>query len=266
MLRIFLWMLAIFSLLANKLALADDIKENQPHWYVDLGIGQSIDYRAGVGLYSSSGTVVIGASRPDYGTSPVYFQGEVGYLWNDPFTLGYNNPYFPFMSLGIQYRHTKSVTLETPFTVENVQFPQAFPYTIEQNSVLLAWKIDLYQWLGRIMPYLNFGLGASWNHTSQKAPTALAPDFITGSVSQNSDPKQNTDWNVNVGAGLEFIVATNFWLSLGYSYDSFGRLELGAVFFPGGDSSNLSSAVGQSKNIGNFHAHNIIFTARYLFG
>lgn len=70
------------------------------------------------------------------------------------------------MSLGVQYRYTKPVTLTIVALPEN-QPAVIIPYRVEQNSALLTWKIDFYQWFNRVMPYLNLGLGASWNHTSQ---------------------------------------------------------------------------------------------------
>lgn len=60
------------------------------------------------------------------------------------------------------------------------------------------------------MPYLNLGLGASWDHTSQ---TALVPDQVEPDIILNTRSKTNTAWAYSIGAGLGFIVTTNFWLS-----------------------------------------------------
>lgn len=237
-----------------------EVKEEcQPHWYASIGIGDSVDYRAGTGQYSPILLVPIPTSfSPNYNSSPIYFQGELGYIWNHPFTSDLNNRFFPFMSLGVQYRYTTPVTIDTSVILAfTTPVDLDIPYRIEQNSALLTWKIDFYQWFNRLMPYLNLGLGASWNHTSQKE----AITDVTGLI--NTSSKTNTDWNYNIGVGLDFIVATNFWLSLGYSYDHFGQLQLGQLnFTPDG---GLNSGF-QSVDIGNLHAHNIIFTARYLFG
>jgi opacity protein-like surface antigen len=111
------------------------------------------------------------------------------------------------------------------------------------------------------MPYLNLGLGTSWNHISQTEPQIA----VQGNpVILNTDSKTTTDWNYNIGVGLDFIVVTNFWLSLGYSYDTFGHLEIGKNFFAP-DILGVNP-IFNTTDIGNLHAHNIIFTARYLFG
>jgi opacity protein-like surface antigen len=266
-----LWIFAILLLSVNISVKANDsiLLRSQPHWYASLGIGESVDYRAGTGGYllnfPFNPAPSLLAFTPSYNSSPIYFLGEVGYIWTHPFTSNPNSFFLPFMSLGIQYRHTKPVTLTTVALPEN-QAAVIIPYRVEQNSALLTWKIDFHQWFNRVMPYLNLGLGASWNHTSQAEPVNSNPGLPDQPL-VNTNSKTNTAWNYSLGAGLDFIVATNFWLSLGYSYDNFGQLQLGNIFLtPDPAPPPGINGFFQPISIGNFHAHNIIFTARYLFG
>lgn len=267
------WIVALLLQLIITVAWANDsinLNDNQPHWYASLGVGESFDYRAGEGSYiyfpPSNPQLSLGFS-PHYNASPLYFQGELGYVWTQPFTrFTSNNLFLPFMSLGVQYRYTKPITVTTAFTATDIATSSPgpvlpLPYRIEQESVLLNWKIDIYRWLDRVMPYLALGLGTSWNRTSQVIPINPDPEE-SGTI--NTYSNTNTDLSYSIGIGLDFIVTTNFWLSLGYSYDNFGRLQLGNVFLTP-DPLDNGNQYFSSVNIGNLHAHNILFTARYLF-
>lgn len=48
-----LWIFAILLLSVNISVKANDsvvLRNNQPHWYASLGVGESVDYRAGTGV------------------------------------------------------------------------------------------------------------------------------------------------------------------------------------------------------------------------
>lgn len=110
------------------------------------------------------------------------------------------------------------------------------------------------------MPYINLGLGTSWNRTSQ-----VTPIIVENDAEINTYSNTNTNLNFNIGIGLDFIVTTNCWISLGYSNDYFGRLQLGNLFtLP--DFITNANQYFRPADIGNLHAHNILFTARYLIG
>ncbi|OIZ94991.1 hypothetical protein A1D18_02485 [Candidatus Rickettsiella isopodorum] len=244
-----------------------DLKENQHHWYAALGIGDSIDYRAGAGGYLMTLPPIPQPLplilSPQYNSSPIYFQGEVGYTWKNPFAFDPDSRFFPFMGLGIQYRYTDQVSLDTPTNFFGIA-TRTVPYRLEESSALLNWKIDFYQWFNRLMPYLNLGLGTSWARTSQTLPIPANPNNPTGTL-VTTDSQTTTNWSYNIGAGFDFIVVTNFWLSLGYSYDNFGQLQLGSLN-ANPEILSGSNPLFRPADIGNLHAHNIIFTARYLFG
>lgn len=68
---------AILLLFVNCLTWANndliDVKENQPHWYAALGVGDSLDYRARTGryLFDSPTRRSITTILPSYNATPI---------------------------------------------------------------------------------------------------------------------------------------------------------------------------------------------------
>lgn len=122
------------------------ILKKSPHWYASLGVGESIDHRAKEGSYVYFSLLApqeqILVFSPNYHSSLIYFQGKLGYTWVHPFIHSIsNNLLFPFMSLGVAYRHTKPTTSTTELNAIGIQTTSEaptllLPYRIEQDSVL----------------------------------------------------------------------------------------------------------------------------------
>lgn len=112
-----------------------NLNEHHPPWYASLGIGESVDYRAGEGSYEylvpKTSIAQFLTFSPNYNVSPIYFQGELGYVWTQPFSrFNSNKLFFPFMSLGIQYRHTKPITSPTELNAINIATSDKSPATL----------------------------------------------------------------------------------------------------------------------------------------
>ena len=84
-------------------------------------------------------------------------------------------------------------------------------------------KADIYEWK-RFMPYIALGLGASFNRISQffinSAMFGISLEVLL----------TTSDFSYNVGAGIDYQVKDDFWLTLGYFYDNFGKNKVGAVY------------------------------------
>ncbi|WP_232019637.1 outer membrane protein [Candidatus Rickettsiella viridis] len=135
---------------------------------------------------------------------------------------------------------------------------------LSQNSLLANLKMDIYRW-GRIMPYVNLGLGASWNESKQQAPF-IDPDNPLISVSTASS-LQMTSFSYQVGAGLDFLVIKNFWLSLGYNYNNFGRVVVDKLLLlPGIGSDDFLNSLAQPFSFRNLTSQSVQLTGRFIFG
>ncbi|MDQ8039914.1 MAG: outer membrane beta-barrel protein [Rickettsiella sp.] len=250
-------------------------------YYVDFGLGKAFDTHIPSASYSAALPVATGVITT-FLISPkghnLYdnLALEAGLLWENAYRI--DSPYFPFINLGLSYRYsnfTNEKTL-TDFTFISQQagfqplvLTSQTNYEFLQRSLLANLKLDVYRW-GHFMPYVNLGLGASWNKSKQKAPffikdpdtTNPAPITLTTSSSDVSS------FSYQVGAGLDYLVTENFWLSLGYIYNNFGRVEVGKLL-----SASLNDVFDQQVDaiirpfsLRNLTTHTIQLTGRYVFG
>ena len=116
------------------------------------------------------------------------------------------------------------------------------------DVISLAFKLDLVRY-GRLMPYLDLGLGSSFNQSH--AYNEVAFYDVMARYSPNYASKTNHQLAYNVGVGLDYIVTRKLIVSAGYSYQSFGNLSSG--FGQGPDWGNTRLKLGNiSSNIGYF--------------
>ncbi len=96
--------------------------------------------------------------------------------------------------------------------------------------------------------------GASFNRISQFFFNAIIfANQLGGSTTLTGD------FSYSIGAGIDYAVKDDFWLSLDYSYDDFGKNKIDTLFFP-----SYMVLFGTLKNA-NLHANSFFLSARYLF-
>ena len=237
----------------------------KPRFYLDAGVGNAFDSQ----VDSDSVAILFLGENITYSLSatnhayPNNLAIGAGCLWPQPYQA--NSPYFPFLSLGLQYQYTNFDSKKTfmSFSIflddQKGPFDDGSHYIFSQNSLLANLKLDLYRW-NRVMPYVNLGLGASWNQAKAQGPFTDNSDdpeaFIIGTG-------RSTAFSYTVGAGLDFLVTERFWLSLGYSYNNFGHVQLGKITY----TTNPNNAPAPfTFNLRNLTTHNIQLTGRYVFG
>jgi opacity protein-like surface antigen len=128
-----------------------------------------------------------------------------------------------------------------------------YNYRLQQESWLLMSKADIYKWK-RFMPYVALGLGASFNRISQL--------FLNSTMFSNQlggTTNLTSDFSYNLGIGLDYQVMDDFWLTLGYFYDNFGKNKVGIVY-----TNNNFTSVGTLENA-NLHSNSAFLNAHYLF-
>jgi opacity protein-like surface antigen len=69
----------------------------------------------------------------------------------------------------------------------------------------------------------------------------------------------SSDFSYNVGAGIDYQVKDDFWPTLGYFYDYFGKNKVGTVY-----ANNTFIPVGTLENA-NLHSNSAFLSARYFF-
>lgn len=223
---------------------------HHPHrLYFDLGVGKVYDYASSNSfLIGSSGNVLGNLKTGNSYSTPFFFVG-IGYRWAQD-----NNLWFPSVNMGLQHRYTSPINVFGVSQTPSVDpTPTSYNYRLQQESWLLMTKADIYKWQ-RFMPYVALGLGASFNRISQL--------FVNSSSFANQlggSTNLTGDFSYNVGAGLDYQVQDDFWLTLGYFYDNFGKNKVGTVY-----TNNTFTPVGKLENA-NLHASSVFLSARYLF-
>lgn len=223
---------------------------HHPHrLYFDLGVGKVYDYASSNSfLIGTNGNVLGNLKTGNSYSTPFFFVG-IGYRWAQD-----DNPWFPSVNMGLQHRYTSPVNVFGVSLVLSVDpVPSRYSYRLQQESWLLMTKADIYKWQ-RFMPYIALGLGASFNRISQL--------FVNSSSFANQlggSTNLTSDFSYNVGAGIDYQVKDDFWLTLGYFYDNFGKNKVGTVY-----TNNNFTPVGTLENA-NLHASSVFLSARYLF-
>lgn len=245
----------------------------KPRVYLDVGVGHAFDSHVGSDKFlgiTDDGPILSSLSAKNH-ASPNNLAIGTGFLWPQPYQA--NSPYFPFLSLGLQYQYTNFDNKKTSMSLNSVfqeppqeQIPfDDFNYVFSQNSLLANLKLDLYRW-GRVMPYVNLGLGASWNQAKDKSPATFTDENQLQDIT--SATARSTSFSYTVGAGLDFLMSERFWLSLGYSYNNFGGISINQFSDTQDNDPSKTAPLNFIKfnNLGNLTTHNIQLTGRYVFG
>ncbi len=187
-------------------------------------------------LIGSNGNVLGNFQKGNSYSTPFFFVG-IGYRWAQV-----SNPWFPSVNMGLQHRYTSPINVFGVSLTPSVNpTPTSYNYRLQQESWLLMSKADIYKWK-RLMPYIALGLGASFNRISQLfINSAMFGNQLGGSTNLTSD------FSYNVGAGIDYQVKDDFWLTLGYFYDNFGKNKVGTVY-----TNNTVTPVGTLENV-NLH-------------
>jgi opacity protein-like surface antigen len=224
------------------------------HWYFDLGVGKSYDYASSNSFLVSPsvGGALDGIFKTASSYSTPFFLAGIGYLWSQDYQ------WLPKVSVGLQHRYTSPVNVfGLPTVTPSVGAVTSYTYKVQQENWLVMTKADIYQWK-KLMPYVAAGLGVSFNRITQL--------FVDAGINTHkliADPNTSSDFSYSIGAGIDYAVKNDLWLTLGYSYDSFGKNQAGpSVFTPNPGTTTLNDAVLENANL---HANSVFLSARYLF-
>lgn len=164
--------------------------------------------------------------------------------------------WLPSYSVGVFWQYFFRANLGHTITQNSI--PEFTNYTYDwmltSNLLLASAKLNLFQY-GKISPYINGGIGSSFNRTSDYKEMPL-PN-VTARVSPNFGNFSTSEFSYNIGAGIDVQVMPHFIASVGYIYQDLGQVSSG----PGkGTWSN------QSLNPGSYHSNEWLVSLTYLFG
>jgi opacity protein-like surface antigen len=128
-----------------------------------------------------------------------------------------------------------------------------YKWDLTANVLLASAKLNLFQY-GKIAPYVNGGIGSSFNRTSNYQETALP------GVAPRTSPRfgkfSTSEFAYNAGVGVDLQLTPQFIISVGYNYFDLGQISSG----PGKEIWS-----DQSLNPGSYHSNEILVSLSYLF-
>ncbi|MGB6976846.1 MAG: outer membrane beta-barrel protein [Gammaproteobacteria bacterium] len=235
-------------------------------WFLSAGIG--VDYPKIDDGWASEGN----DSAPDrylanQVTDPVVGNFALGYLWSQP------QAWFPYFGLGLDY--TFAAQSKVSGQVQTFATPDQnfynFSYKFSRQTAMLFGKIDLYNFYN-FMPYIWAGIGPSFNQASDyqeevnpnnpptlevENPDGTEQTILNPRVSPNFGKGTNTSLATAVGAGIDYVIYNNLWVSAGYRYGYYGHIQTGNGTEAGGfPNDHLASALRENS---------LIFSLTYFF-
>ena len=225
----------------------------QANWYAGLGVGGQFP------TLNSSMTVKNGSDYPAplnvdlYSTnndSQAFLGISAGRRWQN------ESVWLPALSVGVLYEHF--FANNAGGTITQYSLPEFTNYTykwnVSSNDVLATAKLNLFRY-EKWSPFINGGLGLAFNTTSGFNETALAG--VTARVSPGFASNTSDQFAYNVGAGLDYQVAPQWLISLGYLYQDLGHVSSGQ---------GAQTWSADSLSLGAFRSNDVFASVTYLFG
>lgn len=163
--------------------------------------------------------------------------------------------WLPAHSIGLKYQHLFTQDIHGDITQYSLPEFKNYSYRLGTRAdvVSLNGKLNLMT-IHRFMPYIDAGLGVSRagvNHYHEDAFPGVTPRISPDFSSHNQ-----TELYFNAGAGVDVALNPQFIFSVGYDYQSFGRMSSGY-----GQTTWSSDKLG----IGRFEGNTVLLGITYLF-
>jgi len=164
--------------------------------------------------------------------------------------------WLPSYSLGVLYQHFFSARVDG--TVMQYSLPEFtnynYKWNLSSNLVLASAKLNLFQYAHRISPFINGGIGASFNKASGYNEVFLPG--VTPRVSPGFADSSTRQFTYALGAGVDYQVMQQLILSVGYNYQDLGHFSSGQ---------GTQNWAGQSLNLGSYQTNDVFASVSYLF-
>ncbi|MDR3441382.1 MAG: outer membrane beta-barrel protein [Legionella sp.] len=166
------------------------------------------------------------------------------------------NFWLPSYSFGVFWQYLFRTNLGSSITQYSMPEFTNYKYTWEltSNLLLATAKINLVQYW-KLSPYVNAGIGSSFNRTSDYKEQALPG--VTARVSPRFAKFSTSEFSYNVGAGVDLQLTPQVIFSVGYNYQDLGKISSG---------SGKETWSNQSLNPGTYHSNEVLVSLSYLFG
>lgn len=158
-------------------------------------------------------------------------------------------------SLGLFYQYFFATNAGR--TVMQYSLPEFTNYNVSWNlssNLLLATaKLNLFESVSKVSPFINGGMGVAFNHSSDYAEFALSG--VTPRVSPGFANNTTSQFAYALGVGIDYQIRPPLVVSLGYNYQNLGKFSSGA---------GMGSWIGQSLHLGTYQSNNVFVAISYI--
>jgi len=185
-------------------------------WYLGAGIGASWPQ------VTNNHFVATGAGWPDdhyvlrHENKSWVFSGATGYQWATA------HQWLPFYNIGVDYTYFPATNINGH--IFQYSLPQfwnyAYQYKIMRQTLLGTLKANFFRY-HNLMSFFEVGLGGTANTMGHF--TEVPHSGITPRSSPFFHEKTTSYFSYRLGAGLDYIIAAQWWLGIGYYYQDFGH-------------------------------------------
>jgi opacity protein-like surface antigen len=167
------------------------------------------------------------------------------------------NDWFPAYSFSVLWQHFFRTQLGNNIKSYSDDEFNAYKYNWEltANVVLASAKLNLFQY-GRLSPFIQGGIGSSYNRTSNYKELALTDDSSLR-TNPNFSNFSTSEFAYLLGTGIDLQVNSKLSVAIEYNFQDLGQISSG----PGKD-----GWANQSLTPGSYHSHELLVTVTYLFG
>ncbi|MES2217240.1 MAG: SPOR domain-containing protein [Pseudomonadota bacterium] len=163
--------------------------------------------------------------------------------------------WLPVYSVGLRYQHLFATNIGQQVTQFSTPEFTNYNYTLNVASdvLLLATKLNLFQ-LGQILPFINAGVGISFNRVSNYSETPLAG--VTGRDTPGFANNSSHGFAYSIGAGLDWRVQSQLIMSLNYEFQGLGSINT---------RNGVDSWSAVHLHSGTYQSNNVLLSMSYLF-
>jgi opacity protein-like surface antigen len=229
------------------------LKREHGSWYIagDLGVWAPIVDNT---MTVNNGTGFPGAAGFDTYSTNTRWGGSIGlgtgYRWDGDYR------WLPSYSLGLRYQHLFASNIGQQITQFSTPGFTNYNYSLNVASdvVMIATKVDLVR-LGQLLPFVNAGIGISFNRVSNYNEIPLAgvtPRDFPGFANNSSHGLAYV-----IGAGLDWQVHPQLIMSVNYEFQGLGSINT---------RDGINSWSGSHLHSGTYQSNNVLLSMSYLLG
>ena len=155
---------------------------------------------------------------------------SLGYKWQ------LDSNFIKALGFGLRYEYIFLDSIKGDVIDNKLDLTNNYVYNWRLKSSILSFfsKVNIFKY-EHLMPYINAGLGVSFNNASGYEIKSLGltapgvkPIVLLAPISdQGLSPHSQTQFSYNVGTGLDVLLSGNFTMTLGYEYIYLGNFRSG---------------------------------------